>query len=280
MSKPPTKGQDPAAAVLEAAPPADIEAERGVLGAALNDRKALADALGMLRPFDFSVPEHGRLFRAITEAAESLEPEEHIDLPMMVRTLRTAGILEDLGGSLFLETLSNECVAPAMVRFHALAIQKVAARRDARDVGLALARQVSRPDADPAKIITEHQGRLAGILTRVNADGESIIGHGTAAISILADIEAERLTWLWQGRIPGGKVTLLAGDPGRGKTLLSLDIAGRVSRGMPWPDLPGERQPPGGVVLLSAEDDAADTIRPPASDKASTLSIWSSSAGK
>src|SRR5699024_2823682 len=54
---------------------------------------------------------------------------------------------------------------------------------------------------------------------------------------------------------------LIAGDPGLGKSFLTLDIAARTSTGVGWPDA---KQPfePGNVVLLSAEDDVADTIRP------------------
>jgi len=71
-----------------------------------------------------------------------------------------------------------------------------------------------------------------------------------------------RLQWLWPARIPLGKVTLIFGDPSLGKSLVTLDIAARVSRGMPWPDAPGERTTPGGVLILTAEDDMADTVRP------------------
>ncbi len=78
----------------------------------------------------------------------------------------------------------------------------------------------------------------------------------------IADVEPQVVEWLWPGRLAIGKVTLLAGDPGLGKSLLMLDIAARVSRGVAWPDAPGFSQPAGGVVLLSAEDDIADTIRP------------------
>jgi len=75
-----------------------------------------------------------------------------------------------------------------------------------------------------------------------------------------SDVERKELRWLWQDRIPLGKLSILAGDPGLGKSTLTLDIAARVSRGETFPD--GSRAPAGSVLLLSAEDDPADTIRP------------------
>lgn len=84
---------------------------------------------------------------------------------------------------------------------------------------------------------------------------------GSPIVVKLADVKAETITWLWPGRVASGKLTLLAGDPGLGKSLVSLDIAARVSTGTCWPDCTtGSAR--GGVVLLSAEDDPADTIRP------------------
>jgi len=78
----------------------------------------------------------------------------------------------------------------------------------------------------------------------------------------LADVQPELLRWLWPGRIALGKLTLLCGDPGLGKSFVTLDLAARVSSGTAWPDLPLLPNPSGSVVLLSAEDDLADTIRP------------------
>lgn len=85
---------------------------------------------------------------------------------------------------------------------------------------------------------------------------------GAPVLVRLADVKSEPLHWLWPLRIPIGKVTLIAGDPGLGKSLLTLDVAGRVSAGTPWPDCPDSPVQAGSVVLLSAEDDIADTIRP------------------
>lgn len=76
-----------------------------------------------------------------------------------------------------------------------------------------------------------------------------------------ADCIARRsVRWLWRDRIPRGKVSLVAGNPGLGKSQLAISIAAIVSTGRPWPD--GATTNPGRVVICSAEDDAEDTIRP------------------
>lgn len=85
---------------------------------------------------------------------------------------------------------------------------------------------------------------------------------GAPVIVRLSDVKPEPVAWLWPGRIALGKLTLIAGDPGSGKSFLTLDMAARVSRGWAWPDASGVATTPGGVVLLSAEDGVADTIRP------------------
>jgi hypothetical protein len=77
---------------------------------------------------------------------------------------------------------------------------------------------------------------------------------------LLSTVQPERVEWLWRDRIPLGKLTIIDGDPGLGKSVLTLDLAARVSRGLAMPDGSPGRQ--GGVVLLSAEDGLADTIRP------------------
>jgi putative DNA primase/helicase len=81
------------------------------------------------------------------------------------------------------------------------------------------------------------------------------------ALRCLADIEAVSVNWLWPNRLPLGRLSVLAGRPGSGKTWLSLDLAARVTTGDTWPDdTAGGR--PGDVLLLSGEDDPGDTLRP------------------
>ena len=84
--------------------------------------------------------------------------------------------------------------------------------------------------------------------------------QGHAVVLRLADVEPRPVSWLWPGRIPLGKLTVLDGDPGLGKSTLALDLAARVSRHLEMPD--GSPGVAGGVVILSAEDAADDTIVP------------------
>jgi hypothetical protein len=63
---------------------------------------------------------------------------------------------------------------------------------------------------------------------------ESRLQHDTEAPGILlSEVETQQVDWLWQRRIPLGKITLLDGDPGMGKSLLAINIAACVSTGQP-----------------------------------------------
>jgi hypothetical protein len=77
----------------------------------------------------------------------------------------------------------------------------------------------------------------------------------------LSEVDPEHVSWLWPGYLPRGKLVILDGDPGVAKSTLTLDLAARVSTGAPMPDGSGGG-PPADVLLLSAEDGLADTIRP------------------
>src|SRR6516225_9375911 len=77
----------------------------------------------------------------------------------------------------------------------------------------------------------------------------------------VSEIRALPVRWLWPGRIAYGKVTMLAGHPGLGKSQVALSIAAIVSTGGRWP-VDGACAECGSVVIMSAEDDPEDTIRP------------------
>jgi hypothetical protein len=77
---------------------------------------------------------------------------------------------------------------------------------------------------------------------------------------LLSEVEPEQVEWLWPRRMPRGKITVLDGDPDNGKSVLTTDLAARVTAGLDLPD--GTPTEAAGAVIVSAEDGAADTIRP------------------
>lgn len=76
----------------------------------------------------------------------------------------------------------------------------------------------------------------------------------------MATVQPVAVEWLWPGWVPYGKLTILDGDPGLGKSTVCLDLAARVSVGGLTPT--GEALPAGHVLYITSEDDPDDTLRP------------------
>jgi len=79
----------------------------------------------------------------------------------------------------------------------------------------------------------------------------------------MADVEMRPVDWLWPGWLARGKLHVLAGSPGTGKTTIAMALAATVSTGGRWPD--GEQcgfGKPAHVLIWSGEDDPADTLAP------------------
>ena len=76
-----------------------------------------------------------------------------------------------------------------------------------------------------------------------------------------SDVQPQKLAGVWNHRFYRGKLGLVAGEPGLGKSLIAIHMAATVSTGGAWPDGRGTAHR-GDVIYISAEDSAADTIRP------------------
>jgi len=101
-------------------------------------------------------------------------------------------------------------------------------------------------------------------VTRGTSDQSRVTSDGPRScvpvLTCVDDVEETAIRWLWPRRVPLGRITMLVGRPGEGKSFLTTDMAARVTRGLPWPD--GSDCPDGSVLVISAEDDPRDTIRP------------------
>jgi hypothetical protein len=77
----------------------------------------------------------------------------------------------------------------------------------------------------------------------------------------VSEVATRPVSWLWSGRLALGKLAILDGDPGLGKSLVTLDLCARLSTGRPLPDdTPGAG--PGSAIVFNGEDGEEDTIRP------------------
>jgi hypothetical protein len=84
--------------------------------------------------------------------------------------------------------------------------------------------------------------------------------RGAVELVSLANVKAEPIRWIWPGWLARGKLHVLAGAPGTGKTTIALHIGACVSTGKPLPS--GWRPERGNVIVWSGEDDPGDTIKP------------------
>lgn len=76
----------------------------------------------------------------------------------------------------------------------------------------------------------------------------------------MSEVELQEVQWLWKPYIPFGKITIIQGDPGEGKTTFALRLAAACSSGKPLPGM--ELNEPFHVIYQTAEDGLGDTIKP------------------
>ncbi|MEW6357950.1 MAG: AAA family ATPase [Planctomycetota bacterium] len=230
-------------------PPAAPEAEMSVLAAMLMDNSVIAAVRGILASGDFYASANREIYAVILDLHAA---GGAADIVLLENALRRRGTLDDVGGMEYLTRIAESAPSAANAVHHARLVREFSQRRRIQALGHRLVRMGGDGfEADA----------LAAITAELQAASEPSLTGG-AVLRRMADVEPEEIHWLWPGRIALGKLTLLVGDPGLGKSFLTLDMAARVSRGRPWPDHPGAPGERGAVILLSAEDDAPDTIRP------------------
>jgi putative DNA primase/helicase len=108
--------------------------------------------------------------------------------------------------------------------------------------------------AGPRSLASDGDARKQKIGTNSRAREAPEIVRGST-------IERRQIEWLWHKRIALGKITIIAGEPGLGKSQVSLDLVARITKGSTMPCGEGTA-PLGSAIILSAEDDPEDTVGP------------------
>lgn len=90
---------------------------------------------------------------------------------------------------------------------------------------------------------------------------DTFVTDGKLSIRKASKIAPEKINWLWRDVLARGKLALLGGNPGAGKSQVSVSVAASISTGGNWPTSV-ERVQQADVVILNIEDDPADTTIP------------------
>lgn len=203
-----------------------------------------------VRPDDLPLPAQSTVWDLCRRHAGPITPH---GLATLAAQLGVTTRVPDGGRAGWAESLAaSHAVVPARL---GQLVEIVRADAVRRHVDRAAVEASSRArSGQPAADIVEDLGRAVEGARAALAVPES------PCIS-LATIAPERVTWLWTGRLAVGKVTVLDGLPGAGKSTVTCDLAARVSRGQRFPGDTFAR-PAGGVIFLAAEDGIGDTMVP------------------
>ena len=233
-------------------PPHDLAAEEALLGVMLlpDAGDMVAAALAVCSAADLYQPAHGHIFEAVSLLHLRGQPADPVTV---ADALRHTGLLEAAGGAATLITLQSNAPSRGAVSRYATIVAEHAARR--RLIGVANeVVELGFAATDDVNAVLLRAFDMLAEVARASANGR-------LALVPVDQVVPERVDWLWQGRLARGKVTVVDGDPGLGKSTITADLAARISTGSPMPDgsrLSGSAD----VIPLSAEDGVADTIRP------------------
>jgi replicative DNA helicase len=219
-------------------PPQDLEAEQSVLGSMLLSADAMSDVVELLQSDDFYRSANAKIFEILRSLFAHGEP---VDVITGVDALRRAGILDEIGGPLYLRDLVDQVPTPAGAAHYAKIVADAALRRrligaaaDIMDVSYAGERAAEQIADDAEQRIydvarredTEDSAILRELVDRAMLELESIQTRESAYTGLPTGFRD--LDDLTSGLQPGNLV-IIAARPGIGKSSLAINIARNVS---------------------------------------------------
>ena len=223
---------------LERPLPQNLEAERSVLGAILLDNHALNTAIEKLKPEDFFLDQHRRVFQQMMELGEA---QQAIDLVTLTEQLHRRGELEAAGGAAYLAQLVDGVPRITNVDHYARIVKEKAVLRNVIHATHAIQQQALEAEEDADTILDRAESSIfqlaeervrAGFvgvkdLVRENFDRLSrILTEGKQVTGL--DTGYDQLNNLTSGLQPS-ELIILAARPSMGKTALALNIAENVA---------------------------------------------------
>ena len=225
---------------FSAVPPQSIEAERSVLGALLQDSKAVSIAMEMMQEDDFYVPAHRAIFEAIRALATQ---STAVDLVTVDAELSRRGTLAGIGGSSYLVELLQYVPTTANVQYYISIVLEKSTLRRLIQASNAISRNSYEQQMDLKDILGYAEKSIFDIVMR-RTGGEQLVHIREVLYNTYAQIE--ELAKL-QGRVAGvtsgftqldqlltgfhpGELIIMGARPSMGKTSIALNMAAAAAR--------------------------------------------------
>lgn len=215
-------------------PPRDIEVEEAVLGALMLERDAYTIVCDLLKPESFYDPRHQQIYFAIQQLGASQQP---IDMLTVTERLRANGALEEVGGPVYISSLTSKVASGAHVEFHARIVAQKYLARELINFSSNIEGKAYDESNDVDDLLQEAEGKLFEIsqrnvkkdVTQINPVIKQAIAQIEAAsnresgLSGLATNfhELDKLTSGWQN----SDLIIIAARPAMGKTAFVLSMA-------------------------------------------------------
>jgi replicative DNA helicase len=219
-------------------PPQNLEAEESVLGAMMLSSEAIADVVELLQPEDFYRGSNARIYEALRGIYAKGEP---VDLITAVETLKRQGILDEVGGPLYLRDLVEEVPTPASAGHYAKIVAQTALLRRLISASADIMEMAYAAPEDPENVADQAEQRIYDVARREDRDEVAILRD--LVDQAMIDLESiqnrdSAYTGLPTGfrdlddqtsGLQPGNLIVIAARPGVGKSSLAMNMATNVS---------------------------------------------------
>lgn len=219
--------------------PSNVEAEKAVLGALLLNDENLSKVVEILQPQDFYVPANATIYQAITEIANRLE---RLDVVTLQNELEKRGVLEDVGGIMYLLSLQEDIPAIGLVTQHAKIIKEKSVLRSLINSATGIISGCYNQDEEDINSVLDAAEKAIFQISNQRTDQNFVQLNIwlKKTFQHLSDIKSNSggLTGVSSGYtvldrmtsgFQAGDLIILAARPSMGKTALSLNIAAHAA---------------------------------------------------
>jgi replicative DNA helicase len=219
-------------------PPQNLDAEESVLGSMMLSSEAIADVVEILEPDDFYRSANGRIYSAMRALYARGEP---VDIITAVEALKREGILEEVGGPIYLRDLVDQVPTPASAAHYASIVSKSALRRRLISAAADIMEMAYGATDDAESVADDAEQRIYDVARRDERDEVAVLRE--LVDKAMFDLESIQnrdsaftglptgfrdLDTLTSGLQPGNLI-VIAARPGVGKSSFATNLARNIA---------------------------------------------------